>query len=729
MTADRHNRPRITHKRDRSPSDSMRDVPRPTPRLRHKRPARMPILAIPTAFVFRAFVFAVFAFPVIFGAAHVLGSPMALAQDAPPADGKPADGKPAEAAPADAGKELEQQQKQLATQYAKLEELFIRMSELEATTNPTRASLLMQAAQMSKQLATQQRLLQAGDFLAKGQFSRAIPEQEASRENLKKLLELLQSENRSSRLKDERKRLEDVLKDIRRIENIQRATRGRTESGQDREAAANDQRDLEQQLGNSEKDLQSEDSKGNSSQESSSDENKSTDKPSKSGDSKDGDSKKPNTKDPNAKDSESQKPDSPQKTDSQEKESKDSDAKGSESQGNDSKDSQGKDSQGKGADPKDMDAKQPESGDSKDAKDEGLDPKNKDSKPSDSKPSDSKDSQSKDAKSKDGESKPTDSKPADSKPSEPSDNASDDGSEESGEGSDESKPSAGKPPSREEQARKRVQRARKRMQQAEKKLREDKRKDAIEEQQKAEEELQKAIAELERILTQLREEEIERALVDLETRLKRMYDLEKTIRDQTEKLANLTGEDKDRQLEIQANKLSIEQMKVVMEGQRALLLLQDEGSSQAFPEALEQVNRDAQMVAKRLVAADVSSGTQGIQDEVLGALEEMLESLKQVQKKREEQKQEQQGGGQQGGGNPEDQPLVDKLAELRLIKTLQLRVNRRTDRLASESNSSNDLVGEVGDPQLREQVQELSTRQQKIQDVTREILLEKAKKN
>ena len=679
MTADSITHPRIDNDRDRRPSDFMFGVVRAATRSALKQSAWMLLLALPTVFSFAAFFFAVFFF------ANVL----ALAQDAPPADAKPADSKPA-----DAGKELEQQQKQLATQYAKLEELFIRMSELEATTNPTRASLLMQAAQMSKQLATQQRLLQAGDLLAKGQFSRAIPEQEASRENLKKLLELLQSENRSSRLKDERKRLEDVLKDIRRIENIQRATRGRTESGQDREAAANDQRDLEQQLGNSEKDLQSEDSKGNTSKEGSSDENKTTDKPSKSGDSKEGDSKKPDTKDPNAKDSESQKPDSPQKTDSQEKESKDSDAKGSESKGNDSKDSQGK-----GAEPKDMDAMKPESGDSKDAKDEGLDPKNKDSKPSDS------------------------------KPSEPSDNSSDDGSEESGEDSDESKPSAGKPPSREEQARKRVQRARKRMQQAEKKLREDKRKDAIEEQQKAEEELQKAIAELERILTQLREEEIERALVDLETRLKRMYDLEKTIRDQTEKLANLTGEDKDRQLEIQANKLSIEQMKVVMEGQRALLLLQDEGSSQAFPEALEQVNRDAQMVAKRLVAADVSSGTQGIQDEVLGALEEMLESLKQVQKKREEQKQEQQGGGQQGGGNPEDQPLVDKLAELRLIKTLQLRVNRRTDRLASESNSSNDLVGEVGDPQLREQVQELSTRQQKIQDVTREILLEKAKKN
>jgi hypothetical protein len=264
------------------------------------------------------------------------------------------------------------------------------------------------------------------------------------------------------------------------------------------------------------------------------------------------------------------------------------------------------------------------------------------------------------------------------------------------------------------------------MKQAEKKLREERRKEAVEEQQRAEEELQKAIVELERILMQLREEEIERALVDLETRLRRMYEWEKAIRDSTEKLATLSGEAKDRQLEIQANKLSIEQVKVAMEGQRALLLLQDEGSSQAFPEALEQVNSDAQSVVQRLVASDVSEMTLAIEDEILGALEEMLESLKQVQKKREEEKQ-QQGGGQQGGGNPEDQPLVDKLAELRLIKTLQLRVNRRTDRLANESNNPNDLIGQVGDPRLREELKVLSDRQQKIQEVTREILLEKAK--
>jgi hypothetical protein len=285
-----------------------------------------------------------------------------------------------------------------------------------------------------------------------------------------------------------------------------------------------------------------------------------------------------------------------------------------------------------------------------------------------------------------------------------------------------------KPKSKQEQARDRVQKARKRMQKAEKNLRENKRKDAVEEQEKAEEELQQAIAELEKILKQLREEEIERTLVDLETRLKRMAEWERTIRDQSEKLANLAGEDRDRQLDIQANKLATEQLKVAMEGQRAMLLLKDEGSSQAFPEALQQVINDAQLIVKRLNAADLSVNTLAIEDEVIGALDEMLESLQEVQKKREEEKQNQRDGGGSGGGGEPEEPLVGKIAELRLIKTLQLRVNRRTDRLADQSNNKDDLIGEVADQKLREELLELSSRQQKIQGVTRDILLEASKK-
>jgi hypothetical protein len=534
--------------------------------------------------------------------------------------------------------ELQKEQKALATQYANLEEVFLRMSQLEGATNPTRAALLMQAAQMSKQMATQQRMSQASDLLAKGQYSRAIPEQEASRENLKKLLELLQSENRSSRIKDERKRLEDVLKDIRRIENIQRATRGRTEAGQDKDSAAEDQKDLEKQLETAENDLGDKSEQG--------DKGEKGEKGEKSG--------------------------KQEKTDP--------------SDPSDPTDPSGKQEKTDPTDPSDP-----------------SDPSGKQEKTDPSDPSDPTDPSGKQEK--------TD-------PSDPS------GKQEKSTQGEKSN----KPPSKEEQAKERVQKARERMQKAEKNLRAEKRKEAIEEQQQAEEELQQAIAELEKILMQLREEEIERTLVDLETRLKRMSEWETTIRQATEKLEKLSGEDKDRQLEIQASKLSTEQLKVAMEGQRAMLLLKDEGSSQAFPEALEQVIADAQLVVNRLVASDVSASTQSIQDEILGALDEMIESLQEVQKKRDEKKQQnQRQGPSDSGGQQQEDSLVGKIAELRLIKTLQMRVNRRTGRLADESNQGEDLIGQVTDSRLQEELRELAKRQEKIQSVTRDILLEAAK--
>lgn len=586
---------------------------------------------------------------------------------------KPAE-KPAELTP----QELEQQQRQLANRFAKLEELFIRMSELEAASNPTRAGILMQAAQLSKQLATQQRLNIASDLLAKGQFTRAIQEQEAGRENLKKLLELLQSENKASRLRDDRKKLEEVLKDIRRLESLQRAQRARTEAGQDIEEAKRDQKDLEKQTGEVEEQLgePQKDSKDPSVDKSDANDSAESKENKESAEGKKGDEKKP-------------------------------DEKGKEP-GKDPTKEPKEDPSGK---PKQTDT--PKNPDEKNPNDEGK-TGDKQSMPQDSQ---SKESQSPESQSPDSQSKESQSKESQSQ----------DGK--SGESSEEQKSQEPqKPQSKEEEARKRVEKARKRMQEAQKQLEKEKRPEAVQEQKAAEEELQKAIVELERILKQMREEEIERSLTDLESRLRKMLELQRTVREQTEKLGGLTGEAKDRQLEIQANKLAVEQTKVVMEGQRALLLLQDEGSSLAFPEALEQVNRDAQSVKRRLEEANVGNGTLAVEDEILGALEEMLESLKQVQKKRDENKErKQQQQQQQQGGDEQTEPLVDAIAELKLIKTLQLRVNRRTQRLAADANNADDAVGQIGDTALLSELRDLASRQQKIQEVTRDILIERSK--
>jgi len=613
---------------------------------------------------------------------------------------------------ADRVKELEQQQKQLAQRFGKLEELFIRMSELEAAANPTRAGLLMQAAKMSKQLATLQRMSVAGDLLSQGQFTRAIQEQEAGRENLVKLLELLQSENRSTRLRDERARIQEIQQEIRRLEQIQRGQTARTESGQDLKQAAGDQKDIKEQLEKVAKDLN--DGKEEKPEDEASSDPK-IDQESKEGKQDGKQSDKQDGKDPDGE--QNDKPEDGKMKDGEANPSKPTDGQEKDGQDTDTKkdDAKPKD----GLKPKDSDDMPPkEGGEPKDDMPKDGDSK-EEQKKNDSKPSDSKDSKPNPKESDSKESDSKDSEAKDSKDSKPSegDSESDDSSKQK---------SPPKPESREDKARKRVEMARKRMQNAQDKLEKEKRDEAVDEQREAERELREAIDELERILRQLREEEIERSLVDVETRLRRMLDLQRTVREQTEKLGNLTGDLKDRTLEIQANKLSIEQLKVVMEGQKALLLLQDEGSSTAFPEALEQVNLDAQVVSKKLTEAIVSAATIAIEDEIIGALDEMLDSLKQVQKKRDEKK-KQPNQQQQQSNNQEEEPLVDSIAELKLLKTLQLRINRRTQSLAKQANNPDDTVGQIGDPGLLSELEDLASRQQKIHEVTRDILIKNAK--
>jgi hypothetical protein len=175
-------------------------------------------------------------------------------------------------------KALDQEQRILADRFSKLEELFIRMAELEAAANPTRASLLQQAAQLSKQLSTLQRLQSAADLLAKGQYSQAIKEQESTKDGLTKLLELLQSENRQSRIRDDRERIEALIKDIQRIERLQRSLRGRTEGGQDAQSAKRDQEDIRKQAEATEKSLTPEDKSSSKKEDSNDDPKQDSDK-------------------------------------------------------------------------------------------------------------------------------------------------------------------------------------------------------------------------------------------------------------------------------------------------------------------------------------------------------------------------------------------------------------------------------------------------------------------
>ena len=204
------------------------------------------------------------------------------------------------------------------------------------------------------------------------------------------------------------------------------------------------------------------------------------------------------------------------------------------------------------------------------------------------------------------------------------------------------------------------------MQEAEKRLEEAKRNEAVEQQEAAQRELEKAKAELEEILRQLREEEVERTLALLEGRFRRMLEMQVRIYEATKKLDEIPQEKREREVDIQASRLSFDENKLVAEADKALLLLREEGSSIAFPETVEQIRDDMVQIVDRLAASQVDKLTQGYEQDVIDALDEMVQALQKAQKDREEQKQQQQQKPQQV--SPDDLPLVDQLAELKMIR-------------------------------------------------------------
>lgn len=251
------------------------------------------------------------------------------------------------------------------------------------------------------------------------------------------------------------------------------------------------------------------------------------------------------------------------------------------------------------------------------------------------------------------------------------------------------------------------------MEEAQKRLDEAKRKQAFEEQEKALQELEQAKAELEEILRQLREEEIQRLLAALEARFRQILKMERLIYARTVELEGTTRKDRPQEHALESSRLGIKQGQIVLEVDKALLLLKEDGTSIALPEAVRELRDDMQETSDRLGGAKTGEITQQIEQDILAALEEILEALK---KAREDSEQRQQDAEDGQSGMPADPPLVEKLAELKMIRALQLRVNRRTDRYAKliEAERTND-------PDLLDALRNLAERQERIFRITRDI--------
>ena len=551
--------------------------------------------------------------------------------------------------------DLATREARLAERFERLELLAERLAELSRSTQPRRAKVLRDLIARSREQNLDGSFDEIVAALNRESYSTALERQTAVHAELAKLLELLLEEDRDSQIESDRKRIGNYLKELKRIIRMQRGVKGRTDGGDDSDQLAEDQNQIAERAGQlGGKIAETEGSKENEGGESSAGE-PSEGESSESETSPDGDSSKKSSAD----------------GDESSEDAAQSKPSGDKPAGESSPGAEGEKSSDGG-----------ESGEQ---------------------------SPSEGAPSPGGESQPG-GQPSQGQPSQ--------GQPSQGGGqSGESSPPSPQPPGDQNQspadrAVERIKRAQQRMQQAQEKLERSQREGAVEDQERAVQELEQAKAELERILRQLREEELERTLVLLEARFRKMLEAQIEVYEATKKLDAAQAAPLHER-EISAARLSRNEQQIVRDADRALILLREDGTSVAFPEAIEQARHDMQTIAGRLTRLQTSLITQGLEEDVIASLEETLAAM---QRALQELREQQARGGQGQGGEPGEQPLVAKIAELRMIRALQSRVNQRTKRYGAL------VQGEMAlDSDLREALDELAVRQQRIYQAAHDL--------
>jgi hypothetical protein len=363
-----------------------------------------------------------------------------------------------------------------------------------------------------------------------------------------------------------------------------------------------------------------------------------------------------------------------------------------------------------------------EMGNKKDAKDGKADPKNGKKGDSKDKPKDGqpKDGQPKDGQPKDGQ--PKDGQPKDGQPKngQPKDAQPKDGQPKDGQPSDQ-QPKEGQKQQQQEQeegtpGRKQVQDAVENQQDAEKNLKRNDKKQASANQDDAIKNLEDVRKEIERRLRQLREEEQLRKLANLEARCRQMLAMQIEVYEGTKRVHGTIqaneGQKPTRNEDLKAGELSAREGVIIGEANKALQLLEEDGTAVAVPQVLEQCRDDMKAVQARLFRTDVGTFTQQVEEEIIAALKEVIESLKRQQ----QQLKDQQNSPPPPPGQPPPDRLINILAELRMLRSLQVRVNQRTISYGKE------FPGEqVDDAGVQTELRKLAERQVKIEKATKDI--------
>ena len=583
---------------------------------------------------------------------------------------------------------LEQAERTVAAEFAALEETLLKMARYLRKTEPERADLLVRALNRSREERLEVRLAAVADLLrsdaAAGltpNFGDAIEEQQNLVRGMRAVLGLLRSEDRREEIDSEQERLQALVKDLGRLIGDQKAAEAANRRGESAERVAGKQSDVTDRTGDLLDRVKEADAAGETPEEAEG-EGRNTD-----GEQTDGE--------PAEEGSESD----PEKGETE---------PGEPAEGEDGEPSEGESPDGE---PSEGDPQDGEPSDSETESGESQSGEPQEGQPQSGEPQD--------GQPQDGE--PQSGQPQDGEPQEgqPQSGQPQQGQPQSGQ------PQQGEPQEGGEQppqtpGAEQIEEAKKAMEEAQQELEQAEREGAREKQAEAVRKLTEAKEKLEEILRQLREEEAELVLRALEVRFQKMLEAQQEVLAGTVALAAATGDaapDAWEQRHVaKARELARAERAIGVEGEKALALLRDDGSSVAFPEALTQILSDISFAADLLAKPRADDLTQSVERDVVAALEEMIDAFRQeLEKLREKQESDRQPpGGQQG--QPGEEGLVDKIAELKMLRTLQVGVNRRTALLGDDGS---------GDLDVAARLRELADRQGRIEGAAYDLAVGK----
>ena len=287
--------------------------------------------------------------------------------------------------------------------------------------------------------------------------------------------------------------------------------------------------------------------------------------------------------------------------------------------------------------------------------------------------------------------------------------SSENSGQQGGSGQQQNSPNTPQTPGKEQ-----LQKAQQQMQQALDAMQEQQRGQALKNEDQALQELREAEEKLEEQLRQLREEEKEMMLASLEARFQRLLIVQTQIHESTISLAEVP---KDQWLDLafaRCREVAQEQTELARECAGTVALLQEDGTSSAILLAVEDIEADMNSAGEWLRDSDVSELTQSVQQDVIDALKQLVEVM---QKEMQDMQQQQQQSQQQQGPNSQQSPLVELIAEIKVLRNLQLQVNQRTQRV----DRLLQTVPAERLEALRQQISELSHRQERLLESAREL--------